>query len=179
MQSKLQINFQHIFSQQRKVEFFLWKHSLHILKYLFSRNNYVYPIWIFIFDIDHSQILSVLYHINCSSKRNIYMWTVTLMSAAFFCWSFRRGSRLLTSSFGGSTASCNQLDLRYSHRVHRVATDAFWRTFHQEGKISPDWWGCGGGGARPHLSLHLASPVKLQCTLQLSTWADTLTLFHL
>jgi hypothetical protein len=25
------------------------------------------------------------------------------------------------------------------HRVHRVATAAFWRTFHQEGKISPGW----------------------------------------
>jgi hypothetical protein len=23
--------------------------------------------------------------------------------------------------------------------VHRVATAAFWRTFHHEGKISPDW----------------------------------------
>ena len=29
----------------------------------------------------------------------------------------------------------------------RVATAAFWRTFHHEGKISPGWWG--GGGARP------------------------------
>ncbi len=25
------------------------------------------------------------------------------------------------------------------HRVHRVATAAFWRTFHHEGKISPGW----------------------------------------
>ncbi len=25
------------------------------------------------------------------------------------------------------------------HRVHRVATAAFWRTFSDEGKISPDW----------------------------------------
>ena len=25
------------------------------------------------------------------------------------------------------------------HRVHRVATVAFWRTFHHEGKISPGW----------------------------------------
>ncbi len=29
------------------------------------------------------------------------------------------------------------------HRVHRVATSAFWRTFHHEGKISPGWWGWG------------------------------------
>ncbi len=68
MQSKLKINFQYIFSQQRKVEFFLWKHSLYILKYLFSRNSYVCPIWIFIFDTDQSQINSVLYHIFALQK---------------------------------------------------------------------------------------------------------------
>ncbi len=27
----------------------------------------------------------------------------------------------------------------WSHRVHRVATSAFWRTFSHEGKISPGW----------------------------------------
>ncbi len=27
----------------------------------------------------------------------------------------------------------------YRHRVHRVATAAFWRTFSHEGKISPGW----------------------------------------
>jgi hypothetical protein len=53
-----------------------------------------------------------------------------------------------------------------NHRVHRVATTAFWRTFSDEGKISPCWWGW-GVHAHP-LSLHLPSPVKLQCTLQLS-----------
>jgi hypothetical protein len=42
----------------------------------------------------------------------------------------------------------------------------FWRTFRDEGKISPGWWGW-GVHAHP-LSLHLPSPVKLQCTLQLS-----------
>jgi hypothetical protein len=52
------------------------------------------------------------------------------------------------------------------HRVHRVATAAFWRTFSDEGKISPGWWGW-GVHAHP-FSLHLPSPVKLQCTLQLS-----------
>ncbi len=26
-----------------------------------------------------------------------------------------------------------------NHRVHRVATAAFWRTFSHEGKISPGW----------------------------------------
>ncbi len=52
------------------------------------------------------------------------------------------------------------------HRVQRVVTAAFWRTFHLEGKISPGWW---GWGVHVHpLSLHLPSPVKLQCSLQLS-----------
>ncbi len=56
------------------------------------------------------------------------------------------------------------------NRVHRVATAAFWRTFQHEGKSSPGWW-VWGVHAHP-LSLHLPSPVKLQCTLQLSrqTW---------
>jgi hypothetical protein len=53
-----------------------------------------------------------------------------------------------------------------NHRVHRVATAAFWRTFSHEGKIGPGWWGW-GVHAHP-LLLHLPSSVKLQCTLQLS-----------
>jgi hypothetical protein len=53
-----------------------------------------------------------------------------------------------------------------NHRVHRVATAAFWRTFSHEGKIGPGWWGWGVHAHPP--SLHLPSPVKLQCTLQLS-----------
>jgi hypothetical protein len=52
------------------------------------------------------------------------------------------------------------------HRVHRVATAAFWCTFSDEGKIRPGWWGW-GVHAHP-LSLHLPLPVKLQCTLHLS-----------
>ncbi len=55
---------------------------------------------------------------------------------------------------------------RVDHRVHKVATAAFWRTFSHEGQISPGWWGW-GVPAHP-LSLHLPSPVKLHCTLQLS-----------
>ncbi len=55
----------------------------------------------------------------------------------------------------------------YFHLIdHRVATAAFWRTFSDEGKIGPGWWGW-GVHAHPIL-LHLPSPVKLQCTLQLS-----------
>jgi hypothetical protein len=61
---------------------------------------------------------------------------------------------------------CRQYDSGCPHRVHRVATAAFWRTFSHEGKISPGWWGW-GVHAHP-LSLHLPSPVKLQCMLQLS-----------
>ncbi len=53
-----------------------------------------------------------------------------------------------------------------AHRVHRVATAALWRTFCHEGKISLSGK-CGRVHAHP-LSLHLPSPVKLQCTLQLS-----------
>ncbi len=29
------------------------------------------------------------------------------------------------------------------HRIYRVATAAFWGTFHHDGKISPGWWGWG------------------------------------
>ncbi len=60
-----------------------------------------------------------------------------------------------------STAWCSP------HRVHRVATAAFWRTVSHEGKISPGWW---GWELHAHsLSLHLPSPVKLQCTLQVGS----------
>ncbi len=52
------------------------------------------------------------------------------------------------------------------HRVHRVATATFWRTFHYDGKISPGWWGGGGLHAHP-LSLFQPSRTKLWCTLQL------------
>ncbi len=57
-------------------------------------------------------------------------------------------------------------DMCIVHRVHIVVNAAFWHTFHHEGEISPGWRGCGVHG-HP-LSLHLPSPVKLQCTLQLS-----------
>ncbi len=68
----------------------------------------------------------------------------------------------------GATSKCTSWCQCYRsvHRVHRVVTAAFWRTFHHEGNISPGWW---GWGVHAHLlSLHLPSPVKLQCTLQLS-----------
>ncbi len=52
-----------------------------------------------------------------------------------------------------------------AHRVHRVATDTFWRAFHHDGKISPGWYGC-GMHAHP-LSLYLPSGTELWCMLQL------------
>jgi hypothetical protein len=90
-----------------------------------------------------------------------------------------------------SCSVCSSWEGRYTHRVHRVVTSAFWRTFSHEGKISMGWW---GWGCTPTpLLLHLPSPVKLQCTLQLSGqihWpcfisckdmysVDTLPLFYL
>ncbi len=54
---------------------------------------------------------------------------------------------------------------RSEHRVHRVATATFWRTFHHDGKISPGWWGW-EVHAHP-LSLYLPLCSKLWCTLQL------------
>ncbi len=36
----------------------IWKNLFLIIKYLFPRNSYVYPIWIFIFDTDQAQIYS-------------------------------------------------------------------------------------------------------------------------
>jgi len=48
----------------------------------------------------------------------------------------------------------------WNHRVHRVATVTFWRTFHPNGKISPGWWGWG-------VLLYLPSCIKLWCTLQM------------
>ncbi len=37
------------------------------------------------------------------------------------------------------TPPSHPLEESYSHRVHRVATAAFWRTFSHEGKIGPVW----------------------------------------
>jgi hypothetical protein len=56
--------------------------------------------------------------------------------------------------------------LEFIPQSTQSCTAAFWRTFSDEGKLSPGWWGW-VVHAHP-LSLHLPSPVKLQCTLQLS-----------
>ncbi len=70
----------------------------------------------------------------------------------------------------------HEIKLKYCHfkrknywiwpQSSKLTTAAFWRRFNHEGKISPGWWGW-GVHAHP-LSLLLPSPVKLQCTLQLS-----------
>jgi hypothetical protein len=62
------------------------------------------------------------------------------------------------------------------HRVHRVATAAFWRIFSHEGKIGP---GCGEGGGctpTPLITFTITSKVAVYAPAE---WADTLTLFHL
>jgi hypothetical protein len=49
------------------------------------------------------------------------------------------GSTLITEitrGLGGGDIIC---PLAVLHRVHRVATAAFWCTFHHQGKISPGW----------------------------------------
>jgi hypothetical protein len=45
------------------------------------------------------------------------------------------------SSYGTGTTCCDLYPTCgvSGHRVHRVATAAFWRTFSHEGKISPGW----------------------------------------
>jgi hypothetical protein len=63
----------------------------------------------------------------------------------------------------------------YTHRVHRVATVAFWRTFHHEGKIAQA--GEGGGARHPPFTIFtITSKVAVYAPAE---WADTLTLFHL
>jgi hypothetical protein len=61
------------------------------------------------------------------------------------------------------------------HRVHRVATAAFWRTFSNGGKISPGWLGW-GVHAHPLITFTITSKVAVYAPAE---WADTLTLFHL
>jgi len=62
-----------------------------------------------------------------------------------------------------------------THRVHRVATAAFWRTFNHEGKIC---LAGEGEGARPPplITFTITSKVAVYAPAE---WADTLTLFHL
>jgi len=61
----------------------------------------------------------------------------------------------------------------WDHRVHRVATAAFWRTFSHEGKISPGLVRVGGARPPPFI---ITSKVAVYAPAE---WAETLTLFHL
>ncbi len=67
---------------------------------------------------------------------------------------------------------------RLTHRVHRVATAAFWRTFSDEGKsvLAGKGGGCTGARPPPLITLTLTSKVAVYAPAE---WADTLTLFHL
>ncbi len=46
---------------------------------------------------------------------------------------------VMTKPLSYSKNILNSIAQGYEHRVHRVANAAFWRTFHNEGKISPGW----------------------------------------
>jgi hypothetical protein len=65
--------------------------------------------------------------------------------------------------------------VRCRHRVHRVVTAAFRRTFHHEGKISLAGKG-GGCTPTPFSTFTITSKVAVYAPAE---WADTLTLFHL
>jgi hypothetical protein len=58
-----------------------------------------------------------------------------------------------------------------NHRVHIVAMATFWRTFHQDGKISPGWWSW--GGSHPPPFTHLPSRTKV--VVYAFSWADRYT----
>ena len=56
-----------------------------------------------------------------------------------------------------------------NHRVHRVATAAFCRTFSDEGKISPGWCGWGVHAHPPLITFTLTSKVAVYAPAE---WAD-------
>jgi hypothetical protein len=60
--------------------------------------------------------------------------------------------------------------------LHRVETAAFWRTFSDEGKVGPGWWGWGGARPPPLITFTITSKVAVYAPAE---WADTLTLFQL
>ncbi len=64
------------------------------------------------------------------------------------------------------------------HRVHRVVTAAFWRTFHHEGKISLAGEGGGCTALCTPTPFHYFHHSKVAVYAP-AEWADTLTLFHL
>jgi hypothetical protein len=74
------------------------------------------------------------------------------------------GNPLAFALIGGHLQSTVLSSLCLHHRVHRVETAVFWRTSIMRVKLAQ----AGEDGGCTPTSLHLPSPVKLQCTLQLS-----------
>ncbi len=62
------------------------------------------------------------------------------------------------------------------HRTHRVATAAFWRTFHQDGNIILGLLGWGVLDHHPFTVFTITYKVAVYAPAE---WADTLALFHL
>jgi hypothetical protein len=93
-------------------------------------------------------------------------FVIGFVNNVFFINMSRGWPALPQPQFSGSEEQVAHRHCVPEHRVHRVATAAFWFTFHHEGKIRPGW--CGWGVHAHPLSLYLPSPVELQCTLQLS-----------
>ncbi len=59
-----------------------------------------------------------------------------------------------TASFFEPLALYILQEEKWYHRVQRVATAAFWRTFSHECKISPGWWGWGCTPTPSHYIYH-------------------------
>ncbi len=64
------------------------------MKYLFSKNIYVCPIWIFIFDTDQAQINSVYQHKLSNFLFRISMIHFCVMAGPFLSMSERRHSEV-------------------------------------------------------------------------------------
>ncbi len=75
-----------------------------------------------------------------------------------------------------ATAITLKLILFNAQSTYRVATAAFWRTFHHDGKISPGWWGCGGARPPPFILFTISYKVAVYAPAER---ADTPALFHL
>ncbi len=88
------------------------------------------------------------WHKNCANFReHIFVAKISAKIIVFakICEMERRNFR-----FNPSQSVCVSLFRWYCyHRVHRVATATFWRTFHHDGKIAQP--GVGGGGFTPTL----------------------------
>jgi hypothetical protein len=61
------------------------------------------------------------------------------MITSFFQYSLKKANFVYEYKYVYDDTLAQQKSVRYQHRVHRVATAAFWRTFSHEGKISPGW----------------------------------------